>query len=181
MRAPDSIQPELGWRSWDVVELDGSLRLCSLAFWTIWLPGSDVRATCRRSLIDPGRAPVGHAAPDPHCSCGVYAARTARQVVAYARSVGPRSDTVHRVLGTTSLWGTVVECEGGWRAERAYPATLFVPTFRTRRRIGRRWSPRQPVETVALGLADYGIPVEVVDCLTDRELADLVEPRRALG
>jgi hypothetical protein len=181
VRAPDAIQPEVGWRVWDVVELDDSLRLCSLAFWTIWLPGVSARATCRRSLINPGRAPVGHGAPDLACSCGIYAARSARQVLAYARGFQPRSDTVHRVLGTVSLWGTIVECQGGWRAERAYPAALYVPTSRRRRRLGRRLAPRLPIEDVAFGLADYGVPVEIVDCSGDRELAELVQPRRTPG
>jgi hypothetical protein len=178
VRVPDAIEPELGWRAWDVVELDGSLRLCSLAFWTIWQPGAGARATCRRSLFNPGRAPVGHAAPDLSCSCGIYAARSARQVLAYARRFRPRSDTVQRVIGTVSLWGTVVECEGGWRAERAYPSTLYVPSFRRRRRLGRRFAPRLPIEEIALGLADYGVPIEIVDCTSDRELAATVEPRR---
>lgn len=178
VRAPDAIEPELGWRVWDVVELDGSYRLCSLAFWTIWQPGTAARASCRRSLINPGRAPVGHGAPDLACSCGIYAARSARQVLAYARAFRPRSDTVHRVLGTVSLWGTIVECQGGWRAERAYPATLYVPAFRRRRRLGRKRAPLVPIEDLAFGLADYAVPVEIVDSSTDRELAELVEPRR---
>jgi hypothetical protein len=92
-----------------------------------------------------------------------------------------RSDTVHRVAGRVSLWGLVVEGDGGWRASHAYPATIDVPTFRPRslrpaRRLAR---PALPVEEIALGLTDYGVPVEIVDCANERELAKLLEPRRA--
>jgi hypothetical protein len=30
------------------------------------------------------------------------------------------------VIGRVSLWGLVVECERGWRAQLAYPERLFV-------------------------------------------------------
>jgi hypothetical protein len=91
-----------------------------------------------------------------------------------------RLDTVHRVVGTVSLWGTVVECEGGWRGALAYPAAIFVPAARSRplvrpRRLRR---PQLPAGEVAVGLEDYGVPVEVVDAATDRELARLLEPDR---
>jgi hypothetical protein len=102
-------------------------------------------------------------------------------VLAYARRFRRRSDSVHRIVGRVRLWGTVVECEGGWRGEVAYPSALFVPTGR-----GRGWGrrriapPAQPVEQVARAVADYGVPVEIVDCATDHELAELLEPESPL-
>lgn len=177
--APDAIEPRVGWRVWDVIELDGALRLCSLAFWSVWLPRREATATCRRSLVDAALTGLPpHAAPQPRCTCGIYATQTAAQVLAFSRGVRRRLDTVHRVVGTVSLWGTVVECEGGWRASHGYPAAVYVPTARIRSvvRLGRLRRPELPVEEVALGLADYGVPVEIVDAATDRELARLLEP-----
>jgi hypothetical protein len=176
---PDEVEPRAGWRVWDIVELDGSLRLCSLAFWTIWLPKREASATCRRSLLDAAltRLPP-HPAPQARCTCGIYATETAAQVLDFSRTVKHRLDTVHRVPGRVSLWGTVIECEGGWRAARAYPAQLYVPTARPQGfwRRGRFRRSHLPIEEIVFGLADYGVPVEVVDCASQRELARLLEP-----
>ena len=177
-RAPDAIDPAVGWRVWDVVPLDGSYRLCSLAFWTIWLPRRAATAACRRVLVDRSwsRLP-DHEAPGRECTCGIYATQTPRQVLDYAKQFRPRSDTAHRVVGRVSLWGTVIECTGGWRASLAYPSTIFVPTARARRRsvTGRLPAPRRPVEEIALELGVYGVPVEIVDCSTRAELVGLLE------
>jgi hypothetical protein len=180
--APDVLEPVTGWRVFDVVPLDGELRLCSLAFWTVWIPGRPARAVCRRLLIDRGWAGLPeHDAPDERCTCGIYATRTARAAAAYARAAGVRSDTVHRVAGRVSLWGTVIECEGGWRAAQAYPAALFVPTGRGRLRLRRRLpAARRPVAQVARGLRGYGVPVEIVDAATWQELGRRLEARPGL-
>jgi hypothetical protein len=156
--APEAIEPVAGWRVWDVVELDGSLRLCSLNFWTVWVPGRAAVAICRRSLVDPGRAGLPeHPAPQARCTCGIYATQTARQSLEYSRQFPLRADTVHRVAGRVRLWGSVVECVSGWRGESAYPSALFVPTGE------RRLRSRRPLEEVALGLSVYGVPIEIAD------------------
>lgn len=177
-RAPDSLEPVVGWRVWDVVELDGELRLCSLNFWTIWLPGQDTTAVCRRALADLNRAGLPpHGAPAAGCTCGVYATRTAGQVLSHARRFGLRADVVHRVVGRVRLWGEVVEADRGWRGEHAYPETLFVPAARgSVRRPGRLPASRRAVEHVVAGLADYAVPLEVVACDTYPRLAALLEP-----
>lgn len=177
--APDAIEPILGWRVWDVVTLEHELRLCSLAFWSIWLPGEEIRATCRRSLIDAALTGLpAHAAPQPRCSCGIYATRMARQVLDFSRQVKRRFDTVHRVAGRVSLWGTVVVSEDGWRASHAYPASIVVPTFRPRsfRLTRRSTGSTLAVEEIALRLSSYGVPVEIIDAADERELARLLEP-----
>jgi hypothetical protein len=66
------------------------------------------------------------------------------------------------VIGTVSLWGDVVECERGWRAAFAYPSRLFVP-------LGFPGAAEQ-----AVGLADYGVPVELVDTLNLVDALDQV-------
>jgi hypothetical protein len=173
---PDGVEPVVGWRVWDVVELDGSLRLCSLAFWSVWLPCRAAAATCRRALAEAGlRGLPPHAAPQARCTCGIYATQTAAQVLAYSRGVRRRADTVHRVAGRAALWGTVVECEGGWRASHAYPAALYVPE--AKRRALRPTRPALLAEQVAVALAEYRVPVELVACAQDRRLASLLEPR----
>jgi hypothetical protein len=177
-RPPDFAAACVGWRVWDVVALDGGHRLCSLNFWTIWLPRRETVAVCRRALVELDRAGVpGHDAPALRCTCGLYATRTAADVLAYASQFPLRRDALHRVVGRVRLWGTVVEADAGWRAERAYPAALFVPTGQGGRipRPGRLPRPRVPLAGLADGLAAYGVPVEVVDAGTEGELARRLE------
>jgi hypothetical protein len=65
---------------------------------------------------------------------------------------------VHRVIGTVSLWGRVVECTRGWRASRAYPKTIYVPAT-----CAPYWLRAERAEEVALGLTEYNVPVELLD------------------
>jgi hypothetical protein len=175
--APDRIEPVRGWRVWDVVLLDGAPRLCSLAFWSIWIPGKAARATCRRVPLEgvvAGLPP--HDAPAEACRCGLYATVGAAETLQYSQNVGRRGDTVHRVIGRVSLWGTVIECEGGWRGALGYPAAVFVPAVRRRRLRGGLSRAGVPVEQIAEGLEVYGVPVELLDASSNRDLQRLLEP-----
>jgi len=108
--APDYAEPLIGWRVWCVVETKAGLRLASVIHDHEWPVGSETVARCE----------AAHDAPDLECACGIHAAREPAAVLSYLRG---RDDpwTVARVLGRVQLWGRVVEHEGGWRAERAYP------------------------------------------------------------
>jgi hypothetical protein len=102
----------------------------------------------------------------------------AAQAVPYLSSLfKEHEDVLHRVLGRVALWGTVVECERGWRASRAYPAHLYVPSPRRPALFvltGLR-RPALPAEEIALELAAYGVPVEIVECATVRGLAETLD------
>ena len=181
--APDYIEPVVGWRLWHLAERDGALRLVSPLYRTAWLPRRELVAACRRgmesglSLYWPGRR--RHAPPDPRCGCGIYAGRTPAEATAYmTRFFKQRDDVLHRVIGTVSLWGVVVECERGWRASRAYPRNIYVPVTRRRRLsfVGLK-PPALPAEEIAFALADYGVPIELVDCATLGDLAETLDAR----
>lgn len=58
---------------------------------------------------------VQHHAPDPDCSCGIYAG--------HSLSDCPPGD----VVGKVKMWGTIVPGSKGSRAEYAYPSELHVP------------------------------------------------------
>jgi hypothetical protein len=113
VRAPDYAAPLVGWRVWRVAETRVGLRLLSVVYDDVWLPRSEAVASCTH----------GHDAPESACACGIHALAD-RELA--ARYLVGRNDpwVVGRVLGQVSLWGTVVECERGWRAERAYPLHL---------------------------------------------------------
>jgi hypothetical protein len=176
--APDYAAPIVGWRLWQVVETDMGLRLRSPLYPAMWPVRRELVAVCSPrpeaavSLYWERR--FGHRPPDERCRCGIYAGRSPALATAYmSRLFKPRGQIVHRVIGTVLLWGTVVECEQGWRASFAYPGRVYVPVpQRPRvRRLGRLKRPALSPEEIALGLADYGVSVEVVECDTVRELA----------
>ena len=61
-----------------------------------------------------------HELPHFDCSCGVYAAKN----IDHLRRFGYEECGI---LGEVYLWGTVVEHKLGWRAQFAYPKSLFLP------------------------------------------------------
>jgi hypothetical protein len=151
--APDFIEPLETWRAWKVVRRDGEFGLGSVVQPTVWPAGQALVAEClagRRLSLPLLRRKRRHDAPDVRCECGIYAAPLERigQYVAEAPCRG-----VSRVLGQVALWGTVVECERGWRASRAYPRRIYVPAD-----AGEPW--RVGWDEVALALCRYGVPVE---------------------
>jgi hypothetical protein len=120
MTVPDYISPIIGYRVWrwdaaGLKSLNGKL----------WSPGQPLAAVCRvagRETFD-GRAENAKNAPElpqTNCTCGIYAAKTFHHLC----SVGYAKCGIH---GEVYLWGTVVEHELGWRAQFAYPKSLFLP------------------------------------------------------
>jgi preprotein translocase subunit YajC len=119
MTVPDFISPVVGYRIWQwdptgLRSLNGEK----------WLAHQPLSAVCRADATGSiaGLSKATHN-PDelPHfkCTCGVYAAKT----IGHLRQCGYKRFGVH---GEVYLWGTVVEHERGWRAQFAYPKTLFL-------------------------------------------------------
>jgi hypothetical protein len=108
---PLSADPLVGWRIWRLERRDGDLTLVSMTRSIAWPPRSAIRAKCGRF--------ERHPAPDLRCRCGIYATATVDDL---ARSGVFAPDA--GVVGTTALWGTVVDHELGARGEFAYPARL---------------------------------------------------------
>ena len=156
---PDYIEPIVGWRSWLVVRDGEEFRLESIVYQARWFPRNELIARCfQRRFSFPRSRRSEHVPPARGCRCGIYAATEPEDAASYlagrswADSLG-----VHRVIGTVSLWGRLVECTRGWRGSRAYPKTIYVPAmcpFRLK---------AEPAEEVALGLTDYDVPVELLD------------------
>jgi hypothetical protein len=127
MNVPDAVSPVRGWRMWGVTA-DGLLQ-STAAGWTLprmpeWRPHErfDARCLAARSC---------GAAPRPSHGCGVYAFTAREDAERWACSIarGRAGDiAVGEVLG----WGRVVECERGWRAQYAYPASLDSPALAVR-------------------------------------------------
>jgi hypothetical protein len=158
--APDFIEPIVGWRSWLVVPEGEGFRLRSVVYETPWLPHNELIARClHRGFSFRWRRRCEHVPPARGCGCGIYAAREAEVAASYLEG-GSWAEAfgVHRVIGTVSLWGRVVECRRGWRGSRAYPKRIYVPATRAPSWLRAEWA-----EEVALALTDYDVPVELLD------------------
>jgi hypothetical protein len=156
--APDYAEPLCAWRLWEVEDVDGAARLRSLYRLSFWPVGAPFEARCEAQRLRLSRRPR-HAAPSETCSCGIYGApfELLRRKLAVDDGLPPGCLFV---LGTVSLWGDVLECERGWRAALAYPSRLFVP-------LGFPGAAER-----AVGLADYGVPVELLETSTIAEALD---------
>lgn len=156
--APDYAEPLCAWRLWEVEDVNGAARLRSLYRISYWPVRAPFEARCEAQRLRLSRRPR-HAAPSETCSCGIYGApfELIRKKLAIDDGLPPGGLFV---LGTVSLWGDVLECERGWRAAFAYPRQLFVPL-------------RFPgAADRAVGLGDYGVPVELVEM---RNIADALD------
>jgi hypothetical protein len=157
--APDYIEPVVGWRSWLVVREAEGLRLRSIVYDALWLPGNELIARClHRRFSLPWSNRLEHVPPARGCRCGIYAAREPEEAATYFEGRLADSLGVHRVIGTVALWGRVVECTRGWRGSLAYPKMIYVPATRA-----PYWLKAERAEEVALGLTDYRVPVELLD------------------
>lgn len=136
------------------------LRLRSVVFDTIWPADAELTAGCNRvwtrirsRLV--WRNDPAHDVPVWRCSCGIYAAQdpdlAAEYLYLHSDVRQPR--VIYRAIGLVSLWGSVVAGDTGWRASHAYPNRLFLP---------RSQRPAD-AETIRAGLADYGIPIDLLD------------------
>lgn len=160
VEVPDLIEPVCGWRAWYVDRPGGSFTLRSMVFDARWPVGRALVAECmeiasgrRRGL--PWRR-IRHDAPHARCDCGIYGTTSLTTAKRYfdGASYPQRWPAQLRAFGFVSLWGSVVECERGFRASHAYPSLLYVP------QVDRS----QLADEVAADLGAYGVPVEVVDC-----------------
>lgn len=132
----DAGRPVVGWRYWYVFsEEPPTLRSVSHPRF-LWEAGRPLRATCA----------FRHLAPDPHCNCGVYGARDLETLRERGLCLRPGI----LVAGEVSLWGRLCGLDKDYRAEHAYPKTLYVVTESV---------PRGQFESVATGLRAYGVPV----------------------
>ncbi|MBA2273020.1 MAG: hypothetical protein H0W21_03825 [Actinobacteria bacterium] len=161
MGTPDLIEPIVGWRQWDINLPPGPARGAPFRLWspfvsTYWPPGEALRARC---TSDPS-------SPHPEHACGIYALKKqfdlwqiAHNFLKNLRSSLRKEpnyfEGIVLVIGEVSLWGRVVVCQRGWRAEFAYPRRIFLV-------IPESWESESHLELHALArdFAAYGVPVE---------------------
>lgn len=134
----EATEPVVGWKIWRVEHDDERTRLRSVLYGSLWVPGRPAVADCKKPLR------FRHEAPDPLCDCGIHAGKS---LAAWRHYLAVGGD---RVFGRALLLGARVEGAAAWRAAAAYPLELYVP------------AELDDAESIADGLAIYGVPVEVV-------------------
>jgi hypothetical protein len=147
--APDLPDAVVAWRIWRLVDVGDTCRLVSAFKWAVWQPGAPLEASClsKPTALQRLRGRGRHDAPIPGCLCGIYGADLG---LLESGLSAWRDHEVGRVVGQVSLWGTVIECEHGYRASFAYPRRLYVPSD------GAHWD----WEKIAGDLSEYRVPVE---------------------
>jgi hypothetical protein len=112
--------PIAGWRIWNLSDdhLKPRLLPAGSGGRDAWEPRRAVEARCSTPRILTHTLHP-HEAPDPSCTCGIYASRSL-EVFERPRPAWPPPS----VVGSVAMWGTVIEHERGWRARFAYPARL---------------------------------------------------------
>lgn len=117
---PDLIEPIVGWRCWRVYN-DGSLAALNAGSYgpEVWPPREAKQATCHKSTyLNPLAGRRDHTnGPRESCSCGYYAAKL------LSKAQWPESNYAY---GRVAMWGKVIEHEGGFRGEYAYPIEVII-------------------------------------------------------
>lgn len=125
---PDFVEPLLGWRAWKIRVPQNAPDSCpsfsSIILDTPWTPRRKVSA---EHSFDLGAN--CHGLVQAKCSCGVYAYSRPAEAFDYLTRVRDRLAclTVEVGLGSVSLWGRVVQCERGYKAQYAYPRHIYLP------------------------------------------------------
>jgi len=104
----------IGWRTWNVTAFGNTLKSFNGADWK---PCVKLTAECKGCGSE--------------CTCGIYAFK--RDMYS---SKTPDFNALKSICGQVWLWGRVLECEHGYRAEFAYPKA-FVNTGIIARRMAQ--------------------------------------------
>ena len=138
-----------GFRDFDLVSLHDGFVLASRNN-AYWRPRKKMVAYCTKRGIA-----ADHDAPGEHCDCGIYA---------FAKPDHPDLISQNKVWGEVAMWGEVLICESGYRAEYAYPTNLFMRDTGTK-----------GVRYVASELEQaYGVPVFLVPERAGKTAAEIM-------
>lgn len=135
------VEEVIGYRGFNVVRSLGGIRLTSPLFTeTVWHPGEVMIAGCRShgrfSPTDPNyhgpmttdrkrNSPVKDCAGAGH-GCGFYAGRTWNHLVELG-VYSNYNEVNPRVIGRVQMEGKIIFATNGFRAERVWIRTLYIP------------------------------------------------------
>ena len=116
-------EPLVGYRSWHVVDsIDrAGWALKSLHVSFLW--EKQVEAFCHQQAMKfLGSAHAGRPSPDPLCSCGIYAQLPEHPITEWDQAKRGRASA----SGTIAMWGRIIQCERGYKAQYASIQTPLV-------------------------------------------------------
>lgn len=147
------ILPIVGYRGW-VLRVG---KLSSYAVDNFWIPKKGNVARCdgykRTKFWGPHNIQSGptliphasYAAPVAECGCGFYAFKTLADLMEWLEHREPRI-----VIGEVYLWGKVVDCQYGYRAQYAYPKCFYSDSFEDDYAYNKS----------TMALSEFSVPVE---------------------
>lgn len=117
--SPDSIQPILAIRAWNIHQENQIFYLASCYQYNlIWPISTYVAAHC--TVNDPwNKSGIKHSAPILDCDCGIYALKKMpeeTELLPWEKN---------SILGLAFLWGKIIEGTKGYRAQYSKPAALL--------------------------------------------------------
>ena len=120
--------PIIAWRLWvmkgSASDLD-SWNLGSVSHDTRWPGQRGLEAVCLEEFDQLETDEFTHPEPAPvlRCTCGIYALKTPDALTEWTSYLAGGKIFV---MGEVSLWGKVLKFEQGYRAQFAYPYSLYV-------------------------------------------------------
>ena len=124
------ILPIVGYRGWMLREG----KLSSYAVDNFWIPQKTNRARCDEQTkfwgsrnFQSGPNLILHArnaVPVAECECGFYAFKALPYLMLWLEHVEPLI-----VIGEVYLWGKIVDCQYGYRAQYAYPKRFYSNSY----------------------------------------------------
>lgn len=116
---PDSIEPILAIRAWNIFHDNGQYFLSScFQYNIIWPRESKLSALCLSD--DPWMSSgIKHTAPIKDCDCGIYAIKK----LPNEEELIPWDDK--SIIGLAYVWGKIIEGDKGYRAQFCKPAALL--------------------------------------------------------
>ena len=156
LKQSKSEEPIVGYRDFKVVQGQHGYSLQSRNG-AIWPHRRKMVGLCN------GNPFVDHNVPEPTCQCGIYA---------YDKPDDPAMRGSNAtVWGEIAMWGEVLVCETGYRAEFAYPTALFL-----RKPFSPNNKPTRALEALRDELEDnYGVPVFILAERASKTAADLMQ------
>lgn len=128
-----AIEPIVGLRSF-YIEVDSSEPLLLSYNATVWPHRTPLHALCGTDVF------ADHDVPHVGCACGIY-----------AWNKGLYGNVSGNLYGEVYLWGDVLICDQGYRAEIAYPKSLTIAA-----------APTRAVKRMRDALEEaYGVPVTI--------------------
>lgn len=144
-------EPEIGYRDFTFLTKGNIDRPMLLSRNSIpWPRYEPMVATCN------GDPFAKHDAPALDCQCGIYA---------YDKPSHPDMKSDAKIWGELALWGEVFICETGFRAQYAYPQTLFILDVGTK--LVRTF--RDNLER------EYGVPVHLVEKREGKKASEIMQ------